>query len=301
MAIHGWGSPIWLSEIMAEFGDPGNRPVQLSQFYRGGGRVPNVAQNNAISTAGAINLGMFYGATNRAPPGSLVVWSAQYFTVPVGYNTLTVRLLGGGGGGQMGWGNYDGSGGAGAGGLAGAQWNGVIGVTSGESLYINPGAAGLGGGVSYAGPLGGDTGADGYAGQDGGRSQIIRASNWSEIIGVAGGLGGFKAWGKGNFANGQGYNPTAPVWVPETTDEFGWVIPGYWLPGSWHTGYPGQNAGVFDGNYYSGGAGGAYYGAGGGGGLGSGGGGGSSSNYSPNDFQTNGGNGGPGVIILIWS
>jgi hypothetical protein len=54
--------PISLANIAAEFG--GTAPHSLSEYYRGGGLVPNAAANNAIPTGGAISLNQFYGAAN---------------------------------------------------------------------------------------------------------------------------------------------------------------------------------------------------------------------------------------------
>lgn len=342
MAIH--GNPpalIKLSEIMAEFGDPGNRPVHLNQYYRGGGRVPNNPDNNAISTAGGINLAMFYGARNcpaagisqgtfvsngaiyerftngtcgyydvliKAAAGSIIITSSQNFVVPVGYSVIHAKILAGGGGGQGGWGNYSNAGGAGAGGLAGGKWEGDISVTSGETLYIEPGAGGQGGygtyGGGYAssniGPIYDNTGPNGYGGQNGGNSRIHRYSNNTDLVVIGGGLGGLKAPGNGNYANAQGYNPTSPTTTP-MYDEFGTYIGDYVDPGSWHTGFSGIGAGVFNGTTYYGGAGASNYNVGGTGGYGSGGGGGAASNYDPNDYFTKGGDGGQGIIVLSWS
>ena len=50
-----------MSEIATEFG--GSAPYSLSQFYRGGGRVPNgPAANNNIAVSGAISMSGFYGS-----------------------------------------------------------------------------------------------------------------------------------------------------------------------------------------------------------------------------------------------
>lgn len=66
MAIHGWGAPLWASEIIGEFGSSGS-PMWLSNYYRGGAHVQDVASNNNISTNGYIAHSMFYGAGNPAP------------------------------------------------------------------------------------------------------------------------------------------------------------------------------------------------------------------------------------------
>lgn len=62
MALQSSG-PISLANLAGEFG--GSQPYSLSQFYRGGGRVPDSAGNAAIATSGAIALGQFYNAANR--------------------------------------------------------------------------------------------------------------------------------------------------------------------------------------------------------------------------------------------
>jgi len=63
MAIPGPGTPLDLTDIATEFGD--SAPHSVSEFYRGGGLVPDSAGNSAVPTSGAIALGNFYGAANR--------------------------------------------------------------------------------------------------------------------------------------------------------------------------------------------------------------------------------------------
>lgn len=52
-----------MTTIATEFG--GTVPHSLSEYYRGGGLVPNAPANSAIPTSGQIAIGNFYGATNR--------------------------------------------------------------------------------------------------------------------------------------------------------------------------------------------------------------------------------------------
>lgn len=60
MAIKASG-PLSFSDIVTEFG--GAAPHSLSEYYRGGGLVPNGPAANAnIAASGAISLGAFYGA-----------------------------------------------------------------------------------------------------------------------------------------------------------------------------------------------------------------------------------------------
>ena len=53
--------PISLNDIQTEFG--GSNPISISEYYRGGGLVPNVSQNNNIPTSGTISFNNFYGGT----------------------------------------------------------------------------------------------------------------------------------------------------------------------------------------------------------------------------------------------
>lgn len=62
MALQSSGA-ISLNDIATEFG--GTTPINISDYYRGGSRVPNITLNNAVPMAGALSLSNFYGATNR--------------------------------------------------------------------------------------------------------------------------------------------------------------------------------------------------------------------------------------------
>lgn len=55
--------PINMQDLATEFG--GGVPHALSEYYRGGGLVPNASANLSIPTSGAISLGNFYGGTRR--------------------------------------------------------------------------------------------------------------------------------------------------------------------------------------------------------------------------------------------
>ena len=64
MAIPGPGVAISMNTIATEFG--GTVPHSLSEYYRGGGLVPNTPTNSAIPTSGQIAMGNFYGSANRS-------------------------------------------------------------------------------------------------------------------------------------------------------------------------------------------------------------------------------------------
>ena len=51
-----------LADIQTEFG--GTNPIDLSEYYRGGGLVPDSGPNAAIPTSGVISVSDFYGAAN---------------------------------------------------------------------------------------------------------------------------------------------------------------------------------------------------------------------------------------------
>lgn len=63
MPIPGPGPSISMTTIATEFG--GSVPHSLSEYYRGGGLVPNTPTNAAIPTSGTISMGNFYGSANR--------------------------------------------------------------------------------------------------------------------------------------------------------------------------------------------------------------------------------------------
>jgi hypothetical protein len=56
---------ISLGDIRDEFG--GSNPVRLSDYYRGGGIVPDVPSNSGVPTSGTIKITDLYGATSYVP------------------------------------------------------------------------------------------------------------------------------------------------------------------------------------------------------------------------------------------
>tara|TARA_R100000353_G_scaffold154874_1_gene113638 strand:- start:775 stop:1632 length:858 start_codon:yes stop_codon:yes gene_type:complete len=90
-----------ISDIAGEFG--GSTPHALSEYYRGGGLVPDVTQNASVPTSGTIKITDFYGAVNYTPLSILGSenWlqgstsstsSSQTVTLPSG--TKSVIMLG---------------------------------------------------------------------------------------------------------------------------------------------------------------------------------------------------------------
>lgn len=71
--------PISMSQIRAEFG--GSAPDALSEYYRGGGLVPNIGANAAIPTSGAIAMSNFYNGTAAVPGLSTTITYGSGVTV----------------------------------------------------------------------------------------------------------------------------------------------------------------------------------------------------------------------------
>ena len=68
-----------LTDIATEFGD--TAPHSMSEFYRGGGLVPDSAGNSSVPTSGTINVGGFYNAANRAALALTIASSTQNYDV----------------------------------------------------------------------------------------------------------------------------------------------------------------------------------------------------------------------------
>ena len=79
MPIPGPGVAISMTTIATEFG--GTVPHSLSEYYRGGGLVPNAPQNAAIPTSGTISMGNFYGAVNRVPVSLTITGNTYNYDV----------------------------------------------------------------------------------------------------------------------------------------------------------------------------------------------------------------------------
>lgn len=107
--------PILFSQIQAEFG--GASPISLSQYYRGGSRVPNAPLNARIPTSGTVSFSDYRG-TRRS-------------------TVITYEIIGAGGGG--GYGLEDGFGG-GSGGSGGAS--SILLLVGGASIASAAGGAG---------------------------------------------------------------------------------------------------------------------------------------------------------------
>lgn len=219
MAIKPSG-PIGLgTDLPAEFG--GTAPFSLSQYYRGGGRVPDSPQNAAVPTSGAISLGNFYNAVNVLPvevSGNVVnynlynafvaIYGPPTGSVPVRLDITPGSVLGGSGAAALTIGQFP-SGSTieiynngqilGYGGAAnsGAGGDAVYAAYGGQTMtfYNQPGA------LCYGGGGGGGKGGTGGAG---GGGKIIN----TVFVGVACGTSAFKCecggCPGGTYPQGQG-------------------------------------------------------------------------------------------------
>lgn len=79
MPIPGPGVAISINTIATEFG--GTTPHSLSEYYRGGGLVPNTPVNNAIPTSGQIAIGDFYGSSNVSALALTISANTQNYDV----------------------------------------------------------------------------------------------------------------------------------------------------------------------------------------------------------------------------
>jgi len=128
----------------------------LSDYYRGGARVPNIAGNAAIPTSGPISLANFQGTANqqvyqRVLPGA----GLDVITVPAGTWYVYVVAVGAGGGGGAGDGGLSGTPG-GFGGSLRAKFTVNAGQTGSFVLATgNGGTAGTGAANAGRGGFGG--------------------------------------------------------------------------------------------------------------------------------------------------
>ena len=141
---------ITLAQIQTEFG--GSNPIGLSEYYRGGGLVPNTAANASIPTSGIIRLSNFYGGSNvvfTPVTRTYTTGTAATETAPTGATNVIIAVWGGGGGGAGGW--FSDSDEAGGGGGAGGYSQSSYSITGGQTLIYTVGSFGIGGSYGNAG------------------------------------------------------------------------------------------------------------------------------------------------------
>lgn len=97
MALPTSGTITW-EMIRQEFG--GGYPIYISQYYRGGGLVPNTAANAAIPTSGTIYASQFYGASAGTALGGYLSPSTITQTVNLASVSRNITAQGTGGSGS---------------------------------------------------------------------------------------------------------------------------------------------------------------------------------------------------------
>ena len=96
MPIKSSPAPLAISEIVTEFGDSAGGSDSLSEYYRGGANVNDVATNNNIPTSGAIDIGDFYGAGNAvsvAASAGTDIDVAPLFASPATFTNAVSKIL----------------------------------------------------------------------------------------------------------------------------------------------------------------------------------------------------------------
>jgi hypothetical protein len=181
MPVIGSGTVSILS-VANEFG--GTVPHSMSEYYRGGGRVPNSSINNAVPVSGPISLSNFYGS-RQTTSGVLDYTSpgTYYLTVP-SYINLQIQVWGAGGGGGGSW--YDAGFGGSQGGTGGDSYVTVPGYGTMYGFGGGGGPTWLAGSPTVGSASGGNANNLAGSGSTGGAGGVYGAS-----FGATGGNGGY--------------------------------------------------------------------------------------------------------------
>jgi hypothetical protein len=96
MVIKSSPAPLAISEIVTEFGDSAGGSDSMSEYYRGGDNVNDVATNSNVPTSGAIDIGDFYGAGNAvsaAASAGTNIDVAPLFASPATFTNAVAKIL----------------------------------------------------------------------------------------------------------------------------------------------------------------------------------------------------------------
>ena len=96
MPIKSSPAPLAISEIVTEFGDDAGGSDSLSEYYKGGANVNDVATNSNVPASGAIDIGDFYGAGNAvsvAASAGTNIDVAPLFASPQTFTNAVSKIL----------------------------------------------------------------------------------------------------------------------------------------------------------------------------------------------------------------
>lgn len=85
---------ISLNDLQNEFG--GSNPIAISEYYRGGGLVPDIPANSSVPASGQISLSNFYNATaaDLIPAAFDITTTSATGETPVGANSNQITITG---------------------------------------------------------------------------------------------------------------------------------------------------------------------------------------------------------------
>ena len=231
MALPSTGT-LSISDIATEFND--TAPNSMSEFYRGGGKVPDSAGNSSVPTSGQIGIGNFYNAANRAAVALSIAANTQNYDVytqasanpgyVAGTSDITVTVSPGVAVGSTSTGSYALS-------IPNSFNPGDTVTIVNNGTIIGRGGNGGNGGTKYQYPPYPTGAGPGYPGYGGGNAVYVNfptiITNNGTIAGGGGGGGGGAAtqlpggnYGGGGGGGGAGYSggsgggltpPTSPV------------------------------------------------------------------------------------------
>ena len=198
MAVPTIPNAIALTAIQTEFG--GSNPISISEYYSGAGLVPGGTANATsvvIPTSGTIRFSNFSGAVK------FVGFTADYFcgntdvtiTAPSGATSVTIYLVGGGGGGAS-FDPFETSDVGGGGGGAGytVYTTSVSGGSTQFTFTVGCGGAGGGSGPSYGG------------GDSGSPSSVASGVTLLAVADAGNGASGTSGASGGSYFGGTGVN-----------------------------------------------------------------------------------------------
>ena len=199
MPIKSSPAPLAISEIVTEFGDAAGGSDSMSEYYRGGANVNDVATNSAVPTSGAIDIGDFYGAGNAvsvAASAGTNIDVAPLFASPDTFTNTVSKILTIAAPIAINGNN-----------IALTVPGTMAGTLDIQNAGTITGARGTGGNAGGAGAAGGDGNAGGAAISV--QSNGVTITNSGNISGGGGGGGGGAGGASNSTSNTQNFGSTS--------------------------------------------------------------------------------------------